>query len=197
MSDKEKQEFKEALYDPKNGRYTQDMLGIMTYLINTRGDQGLNVKGSPTFAKAMLSFTQSVDSKKYQNILESGDLTAFGNSAKEVAYIFDDLRGAYEEISRSKTSDGSLSAYNILTTNRDSIRPTVNNEKNNKEETLFHYFNNSISTFSTYTYFRYTWFLFQSRGDTSYSDGCQQICTRYFSSECVTEYAFYDLAYYG
>ena len=136
MSDKEKQEFKEALYDPKNGRYTQDMLGIMTYLINTRGDQGLNVKGSPTFAKAMLSFTQSVDSKKYQNILESGDLTAFGNNAKEVAYIFDDLRGAYEEISRSKTSDGSLSAYNILTTNRDSIKPTVNNEKNNKEEKL-------------------------------------------------------------
>lgn len=136
MSDKEKQEFKEALYDAKNGKYTQDMLGIMTYLINTRGDQGLNVKGSPTFAKAMLSFMQSVDSKKYQNILESGDLTAFGNNAKEVAYIFDDLRVAYEEVSRSKTSDGSLSTYNILTTNRDSIRPTVNNEKNNKEEKL-------------------------------------------------------------
>ena len=133
---KDQEAFDDALKDPKNGRYAQDMVGLLTYFINTRGDQGLNVKGSPTFAKAVLAFAQSRDSKEYQSILKSGDLEAFGEKAKEVAYILDDMRGAYEEVSRSRTSDGSLPTYNILTTNKDSIRPTVNDEKINKEEKL-------------------------------------------------------------
>nr|DAD71153.1 MAG TPA: hypothetical protein [Podoviridae sp. ctiuS14] len=134
---KDQEAFDDALKDSKNGRYAQDMVGLLTYFINTRGDQGLNVKSSPTFAKAVLAFAQSRDSKEYQSILKSGDLEAFGEKAKEVAYILDDMRGAYEEVSRSRTSDGSLPTYyNILTTNKDSIRPTVNDEKINKEEKL-------------------------------------------------------------
>ena len=136
MSDKEKQEFKEALYDPKNGRYAQEVVGTLAYLLSTTGEEGLNLQGSPGVGKAVLALMKNIDDTSYKTNLTNGDMAVFGSSAADVARMFEDMREAIKEVSKAKSKDGSFNRANNLMQNKNMITPTKKDKSNGKEEAM-------------------------------------------------------------
>lgn len=136
MSDKEKQEFKEALYDPKNGRYAQEVVGTLAYILSTTGEEGLNLQGSPGVGKAVLALMKNIDDTSYKANLTNGDMAVFGSSAADVARMFEDMREAIKEVSKAKSKDGSFNRANNLMQNKYMITPTKKDKSSGKEEAM-------------------------------------------------------------
>lgn len=136
MSDKEKQEFKEALYDPKNGRYAQEVVGTLAYMLSTTGEEGLNLQGSPGVGKAVLALMKNIDDTSYKANLTNGDMAVFGSSAADVARMFEDMREAIKEVSKARSKDGSFNRANNLMQNKYMITPTKKDKSSGKEEAM-------------------------------------------------------------
>ena len=136
MSDKEKQEFKEALYDPKNGRYAQEVVGTLAYILSTTGEEGLNLQGSPGVGKAVLALMKNIDDTSYKTNLTNGDMAVFGSAAADTARMFEDMKEAIKEVFKARSKDGSFNRANNLMQNKHMITPTRKDKSSGKEEAM-------------------------------------------------------------